>query len=512
MAEDFKGQSPGLDADNSLPEVDNLNNFLEKHLKGQSKAVKVVCDSYEDELTLRLLEDNPGPLGVFLFLGPSGVGKTELARLLSEFFTGNKKSLIKIPCELFSQPHTIHTIIGSPHSYIGYGDPPMLSQKYIDKVIKPAKPVVPQKSKEVVALDSEIEGLLEDRRNYQKGIGHLLKEVDNNGKMIDFLEEYLKFLKNKEKDFGISLLELMSDAEKRKVITELLPLSVVKTMQSDLVDINHIYAMLIELYVEARLAVGARMQMEIGLKEIGRQIIAKSKELTDKNKVKVPIADRPHEKSKYFVVLFDEIEKGNKTLRDLLLEIAEDGRVTLANGQVTDLSRAFIVLTSNIAARPIAEQLNEHRFGFAGPSKKSQVEELDDSKLDELEKNIWRIAKSEMEKTFPPEFIGRLTDIVVFRPLRRDNLLEILELFIEDINKKFSMYLNIEIVIDSVAKDFIIKRSTDHPTIGARLLKNKFLVYIKRPIGRLINSYNKNKLPGQILVRVENDRLTFTPK
>ena len=512
MARDSNGQSPGLDADNSLSEVNDLSNFLEEHLKGQSKAIKTVCDVYEDELTLRSLENNPGPLGVFLFLGPSGVGKTELARLLSEFFTGNKRSLIKIPCEIFSQPHAVHILIGAPHSYVGYGDPPMLSQAYIDKIIKPPKPTAIQKSNEVTALNNEIKGLLEDRRNYQAAITRLLKEVGDNGKMTAFLEKYLEFLGDKDKNSGISLQELMSDPTKRKVITEQLPTNVVRTMQSDAVNINHIYAMLIELRVEARLAIDARIQMEIGLKKMSHQIVAKSKELADKGKIKVPIAASSHSRSKYFVVLFDEIEKGNKTMRDLLLEIAEEGRVTLANGQVTDLSDAFIVLTSNIAAKSIADQLNEHRLGFAGPSKKSQVKELDDSKLDELEKNIWRIAKSEMEKIFEPYFIGRLTDVVVFRPLRYGNFLEILELLIKDLNEKLGMYLNLSIVVDASAKDFVIKRSMDHPTIGARLLRNKFRADIKRPIGRLINSYKKNKLPEQILVRVENGRLTFSPK
>jgi ATP-dependent Clp protease ATP-binding subunit ClpC len=112
-------------------EVSALKKFLEERLFGQPKAINAVCKIYEYHLTLRQLEKRKTPIGVFLFLGPSGTGKTELARLIAEYFCGSAEAMTRVDGADFSQPHTIHKLIGAPHGYIGFDQKAFFSKARI---------------------------------------------------------------------------------------------------------------------------------------------------------------------------------------------------------------------------------------------------------------------------------------------------------------------------------------------------------------------------------------------
>src|SRR3989344_5465927 len=130
-----------------IEKVTMFKEFLEKRVKGQSRAVNALCKIYQYELTLRWLEERKGPIGVLMFLGPSGVGKTEMARMLAQYFMGSVGSLIKVDCSAFSQPHMIHSLIGAPHGYIGYDSQPLLSQKSLSNRLKNKKNNEDERSK-----------------------------------------------------------------------------------------------------------------------------------------------------------------------------------------------------------------------------------------------------------------------------------------------------------------------------------------------------------------------------
>ena len=97
-----------------------LETYLKTNLYGQDIAVERLCErlimSYSD------LESRRGPIGVFLFLGPTGVGKTELAKLLSQFLFGSNKNMIRFDMSEFMEEHTVAKLIGSPPGYIGYNE------------------------------------------------------------------------------------------------------------------------------------------------------------------------------------------------------------------------------------------------------------------------------------------------------------------------------------------------------------------------------------------------------
>jgi len=133
----------------SLSLVD-IEEFLKFHLIGQNHAIGHITDSFAKIFSkLSADADHPKPLGVFLFLGQTGVGKTYLAKLLAKILNGNMGNLTKINGSEYQESHSISKLIGSPPGYVGYCDPkeknstpPILSQKNLkqncgDGIINP---------------------------------------------------------------------------------------------------------------------------------------------------------------------------------------------------------------------------------------------------------------------------------------------------------------------------------------------------------------------------------------
>src|SRR6267378_1168514 len=118
-------------------------------------------------------------------------------------------------------------------------------------------------------------------------------------------------------------------------------------------------------------------------------------------------------------VLFDEIEKANESLWQLLLGILDKGTLTLGDGSRVDLSRAVIFMTSNLGAREINE-LVSGGLGFISPVQRTESEDLD--------QKIYRTALEAAKRKFSPEFMNRIDKVVVFRSLTREHLLEILDI------------------------------------------------------------------------------------
>src|SRR3989344_3650204 len=161
----------------------------------------------------------------------------------------------------------------------------------------------------------------------------------------------------------------------------------------------------------------------------------------------------------------------------------EEGKVTLANGEVTDLSNAFIVLTGNIGAKLIGNAVRGRKpIGFGMPDK-SDGHDRDDAK----DKEILDIAEKELDKIFSPEFKGRLDNITVFRPLSPEIFHQILDDQIEAFQVALMSY-NIELEVDSAVKSLVVEQSLHRPEVGARLLGHKFKSLVKIPLSRELAS------------------------
>ena len=177
----------------------------------------------------------------------------------------------------------------------------------------------------------------------------------------------------------------------------------------------------------------------------------------------------------YAVVLFDEIEKAHSDVFNMLLQIMEEGRLTDSFGRQVDFRNTVLILTSNIGADLIK---SGQSFGFG---KREDV--LD---YDKLKKQLL----GETEKFFRPEFINRLDDVVVFKPLTKDDLYSIIDIELGKIIVRLQSK-GLTMSLDQAAKDFLIEKGYN-PDFGARPLRRALGTYIEDPLAESILSGDYN--------------------
>lgn len=193
----------------------------------------------------------------------------------------------------------------------------------------------------------------------------------------------------------------------------------------------------------------------------------------------------------YSVVLLDEIEKAHPDVFNILLQMLEEGRLTDSFGRKVDFKNTIIIMTSNIGAETLKKQGS---IGF-----KSQTEEVTYQGMKER-------LLDEVKKTFKPEFINRVDDIIVFRPLTKEDLERIVELEVRDVESRLKEQ-GITIDITNEAKDFLIEKGFDK-NFGARPLKRTIQRFLEDPLAEEIirGSYREG---GKVTVTAKVDHLEF---
>jgi ATP-dependent Clp protease ATP-binding subunit ClpB len=185
----------------------------------------------------------------------------------------------------------------------------------------------------------------------------------------------------------------------------------------------------------------------------------------------------------YAVILFDEIEKAHPDVFNVLLQVLDDGRITDSQGRTIDFKNTIIILTSNIGSRYLLEGIDE----FGG-----------------ISNNCETMVMNELKASFRPEFLNRLDEIILFKPLNKENISDIMDLLIEDLNHRL-IDKEITITLTKLAKEFIIARSYD-PAYGARPLKRFLQKSVETLSARLILS--DQVLPeNTIVIEEENKEL-----
>jgi ATP-dependent Clp protease ATP-binding subunit ClpC len=196
----------------------------------------------------------------------------------------------------------------------------------------------------------------------------------------------------------------------------------------------------------------------------------------------------------YSVVLFDEIEKAHPDVWNLLLQILEDGKLTDNVGRVVNFRNTIILMTSNVGSDTIRKGST---MGFSPISDESSYEKMRDKIMDES------------KKTFRPEFLNRLDDLIVFRSLIKSDLVEILDLEINKVMERLKRR-NIELVLDAKAKDFLVEKGYD-PQFGARPMRRAVERFLEDPLAEELLRGNVHE--GEpIQVTVETDHLAFNQK
>lgn len=179
----------------------------------------------------------------------------------------------------------------------------------------------------------------------------------------------------------------------------------------------------------------------------------------------------------YSVILFDEIEKAHPDVLNMLLQILDDGRLTDSHGRTVNFKNCVIIMTSNIGARLITDK---KALGFSGGEEKEQ-EQAEKKEYEDIKKEVI----AEVKKTFRPEFINRVDEIIVFHKLTEKELVKIVDIMLEKIKTRL-LEKDIKIEVDKSAKDLVIKRGTD-TNYGAR------------PLRRAIQTIIEDKLAEEIL-------------
>ena len=316
-----------LDSNESARLLD-MEKEIHKGVVGQDEAVKYLSSAIRRSRAGVSSPDRP--LGSFIFLGPTGVGKTQLAKTMAKFLFGSEESLVRIDMSDFMEKHTSSRLVGSAPGYVGYEEGGLLTNKIIQKP--------------------------------------------------------------------------------------------------------------------------------------------------------------------YSVVLFDEIEKANSEVFNLLLQILEEGELQDNLGHTVNFRNTVIIMTSNAGARMITA---DKKLGFAS---------LDDGFLppEEIKAN----AMEELKKIMAPELLNRIDDIIVFNPLKREEISKILDIQIAELEKRIAEK-NIHLKIDEKARDYLLDHGYE-PSMGARPMRRLIQNEIEDKLANLILGGRIDE-SGNVKVSFDGESLTVKP-
>ncbi len=180
-------------------------------------------------------------------------------------------------------------------------------------------------------------------------------------------------------------------------------------------------------------------------------------------------------KRPYSVVLLDEIEKAHPDVFNLLLQILEDGSLTDSRGRKIDFKNTILIMTSNLGVKYLQHNTN---VGFKKVSSESEAVPYEDMK-----KKI----SEELKKTFRPELLNRIDEIIVFRPLTKEEIGKIMEIMLKDIREKLLSQGILDLVLTDELKKFLIEKGYN-PLYGARPLRRVLERYIEDIIAEKILS------------------------
>ncbi len=198
----------------------------------------------------------------------------------------------------------------------------------------------------------------------------------------------------------------------------------------------------------------------------------------------------------YSVVLFDEIEKAHPDVFNMFLQILDDGRLTDAQGRTVNFQNTVVIMTSNVGSQHL---VSERQFGFTA---------RDGVDFRETE----RRAMDALERGFRPEFLNRIDEIIVFQPLTREDVLEIVSIMLNRLNKHLESQ-RVSVEATDGAKEFLAEEGYD-PKFGARPLARAIRRFIENPLSSRIIGGEFD--PGDVVVvdrsQDGRDELTFTTK
>jgi ATP-dependent Clp protease ATP-binding subunit ClpC len=201
----------------------------------------------------------------------------------------------------------------------------------------------------------------------------------------------------------------------------------------------------------------------------------------------------------YRVILLDEIEKANPEVFNSLLQVLDDGRMTDGHGRTVDFKNTVIIMTSNAGVELIKR---ESAIGF---STKKDMAKAQKSNYEEMKEKVM----IEVKKTFRPEFLNRLDEIIVFHELNEEQLRQVVDLLAKELQKRLAER-KLSVEITEKAKSWLAKEGYD-PVYGARPLRRALEKYVENPLAVKVLG-GEFKEGDTIVVDTGDDGLTFTKK
>ena len=201
-------------------------------------------------------------------------------------------------------------------------------------------------------------------------------------------------------------------------------------------------------------------------------------------------------RNSYSVVLFDEIEKAHPDVFNVLLQVLDDGHITDSKGRKVSFKNTVLIMTSNAGAQRIVDPKN---LGFA--TEKSETKDYEKMKSNVME---------EVKRSFKPEFINRIDDIIVFHQLNNENMKEIVNLLASNLYKRCEDQLGIHLTITVALKEHLVKKYADNK-MGARPLKRAIQSVVEDALAEEI--LLKKVVPGdKVSAGFKNGKVVFTVK
>ena len=199
----------------------------------------------------------------------------------------------------------------------------------------------------------------------------------------------------------------------------------------------------------------------------------------------------------YSVILLDEIEKAHPDVFNILLQIFEDGRLTDSQGRVVDFKNTVIIMTSNVGATLIKKGTT---LGFRGTNESEEISY----------KDIKNRVMGELNKTFRPEFLNRIDEVIVFKSLTKDEIKKIATLILNNEVRILLEEQNIDLETTEEAKELLAKKGYD-PNFGARPLRRTIERFIENPISEKLLS-GEFKEGDCVLIKTKDGKIIFSKK
>lgn len=201
----------------------------------------------------------------------------------------------------------------------------------------------------------------------------------------------------------------------------------------------------------------------------------------------------------YSVVLLDEIEKAHPDIFNILLQVLDDGQLTDGLGRKVDFKNTLIIMTSNVGARKLKDF--GQGVGFATKARE-----------DDNDANAKNVIQGALKRTFSPEFLNRIDDVIVFNSLGKEDIFKIIDITLKDLYRRIQE-LGYNLELDEKAKTFLSEKGYD-PQFGARPLNRAIQKYLEDPLAEFILNNQAKLAEGAVLIATldDNEEVTISVK